>query len=565
MLFLLTLLGLALAGVEKINLNFDEYKTQFGKDHKGIEHTTRSAIFYKNVQIMNRHNAEYTAGKHTWHMGVNQFSDMTGKEFKTYVSRPFNRTRAMNVEVLDESVTLDAVDWVSKGAVTPVKNQGQCGSCWAFSTTGSTEGRDFIANAGTLQSLSEQELVDCDRSHDNGCNGGLMDYAFDFIHQNGGIDSEADYPYVGRRQTCNSAKESQHVVGVDSHTDVAPGSASQMQAAVSQGPVSIAIEADQYGFQHYNGGVFSGTCGTNLDHGVLIVGFASGSNGYWKVKNSWGGNWGEEGYIRMGRTADSSNGQCGLLKSGSYPKATHPRPTPGPHPSPGPTPGPGPSSGHYADPYTGSCQGGDANVTISQVSGAFCAPSCTTGDCPSAPSGFVAAAQCALKDQSGDKLCALICNPGETGSCDAAKHSTCKSIQGTGICTYNQEGPGPGPTPSGCTPAHYEDPSKGCSGTEKAIQIQGLAGGFCSPKCILGVICPQPDDNCFSGVTSQCALQDPSGDKYCALICDPSDTTSCDSADGMSCKAIQGTGICTYGDAHFEWIKANFKSELLAN
>jgi len=560
MLFLLALLGVAFAKVEKINMNFMDFKKQFEKDYLDeTEHNMREEIFMANLKIINKHNSEYLKGEHTWFMGVNQFTDMTGKEFKQFVSRPFNRTRPSNVLKLDESTMVDAIDWVDRGAVTPVKNQGQCGSCWAFSTTGSTEGRDFIKNGASLQSLSEQQLVDCDRSHDNGCNGGLMDYAFDYIHQNGGIDSEADYSYTAHRSTCNTAKAARHVVAVDSHADVAEGSATQMQTAVSAGPVSIAIEADQYGFQHYNGGVFTGTCGTQLDHGVLIVGFAAD---YWKVKNSWGATWGEEGYIRMGRTKDSSNGQCGLLKSGSYPMAGA-RPSPGPGPSPGPTPGPGPSGDHYADPYTGMCAGGDVNVTISGVQGAFCAPSCTSGDCPGAPSGFDAEAQCALQDQSGDKLCALICNPGDSSACDASADATCKSIQGTGICTYNQGGPGPGPTP-GCNPTHYEKPSASgeCSGSEKAIQIQGLAGNFCSPKCVLGIICPQPDTDCFTGARSQCALQDQSGDKYCALICDPSDSTSCDTADGMTCKSIQGTGICTYGDEHFKWILANFKLNL---
>merc|ERR1719253_1416561 len=199
--------------------------------------------------------------------------------------------RSLNEKTLPTTNLADSVDWVSKGAVTPVKNQGQCGSCWAFSTTGSTEGANFL-KTGTLKSFSEQELVDCAQSFGNqGCNGGLMDDGFKYIESKGDV-LETTYPYTGKTGTCSSSKTSNPVVKVSGYKDVQANSASQLKAAVQQQPVSVAIEADQSGFQFYKSGVFSGTCGTSLDHGVLVVGYGTDSGKkYWKVKNSWGATW----------------------------------------------------------------------------------------------------------------------------------------------------------------------------------------------------------------------------------------------------------------------------------
>ena len=182
----------------------------------------------------------------------------------------------------------ESIDWRAHAAVTPVKNQAQCGSCWAFSTTGAVEGINAIVT-GKLVSLSEQELVDCDTAHDHGCSGGLMDFAFDFILANGGIDTEADYAYKAEEHKCKIDKEARHVVSIDGHEDVPPGDEAALAAAVSRQPVSVAIEADQRPFQLYVGGVFDAACGEALDHGVLAVGYGSeAGQDYWIVKNSWG-------------------------------------------------------------------------------------------------------------------------------------------------------------------------------------------------------------------------------------------------------------------------------------
>lgn len=223
----------------------------------------------------------------------------------------------------------DSVDWVTKGAVTPVKNQGQCGSCWSFSTTGALEGAYYIAN-GNLDSFSEQQLVDCDNrkngGKDMGCNGGLMDNAFTWIQKNGGLCTEEEYPYVsGNTRTAGTCQTSCSVVQgskIVSFYDVPPSSDQDMMLAISKQPVSIAIEADQQSFQLYKSGVFTGSCGTKLDHGVLAVGYGSlNGEDYYLVKNSWGTTWGQNGYIMLGRGDEynNGNGQCGMLMQGSYP------------------------------------------------------------------------------------------------------------------------------------------------------------------------------------------------------------------------------------------------------
>jgi len=204
------------------------------------------------------------------------------------------------------------------------QEQGQCGSCWSFSAAGAIEGAYQIAG-NTLVDLSMEELVQCDTT-DSGCNGGLMDNAFEWVSQHG-LTSLADYPYTssaGTRGTCDSSAEGNPIVTVTSYHDVNSGDEDALLSAVAQQPVSIAIEADQSVFQLYSSGVLDSTsCGTTLDHGVLLVGYGTDeslSKDYWKVKNSWGTSWGESGYIRMVRGSN----MCGIATQPSYPTGAGP-------------------------------------------------------------------------------------------------------------------------------------------------------------------------------------------------------------------------------------------------
>jgi C1A family cysteine protease len=258
---------------------------------------------------------------------VNKFSDLTGEEFKALYASGYRAqekvSKNVNLTLLHtpKAALPASVDWNAAGAVTPVKDQGQCGSCWAFSTTGSTEGAVFLATK-TLLSFSEQQLVDCAGAEGNqGCNGGLMDYGFQYIIDNKGIGSEASYPYKAADGTC---KKVPSVATIKSFSDVPTNSETALMTAIVQQPVSVAVEADQASFQQYSGGVMTAACGTNLDHGVLAVGYGtSAGKDYYQVKNSWGADWGSKGYIMLGRGAqfNAGKGQCGIQMDPSYPVA----------------------------------------------------------------------------------------------------------------------------------------------------------------------------------------------------------------------------------------------------
>jgi cathepsin L len=302
----------------------DHMKTYDLKFDSGEEFVKRLEIFIAQVDEVTEWNKNPSR---TWSKGLNAFSHMTGDEWRAHMRlKPMPpRKLRKNVRVHGEPTTAlgaftTSKDWVALGAVTSVKNQGQCGGCWSFSACGSLEGARQI-KYGTLESLSEQELVSCD-TRDEGCDGGWMDDAFDWIKANGGIASYDAYPYTsgatGNSGTCMSNPPANLPNSAPaSYVDVQAGSVSAMQSAVNIGPVSIAIQADQSTFQNYAGGIITANCGQTLDHGVLIVGYGQ-DNGvdYWKVKNSWGTYWGENGYVRI--EASSAN-LCGVLLSGTYP------------------------------------------------------------------------------------------------------------------------------------------------------------------------------------------------------------------------------------------------------
>ena len=292
------------------------------------ERDYRESVYTQNLAKIAKHNLE----NYSWSLDVNQFADMTSKEFASqyirggYVSPNATtyRKRFYNWSLLygNKTTLPSSVDWTTQGAVTPVKDQGQCGSCWAFSATGSMESTWFLKN-GTLQSLSEQQLVDCSVAQGalhKGCDGGLMDYAFQYVIANKGITSESAYPYTATGPNTCRASGKPVVAMVTGYKDVPSGSELALMTALTEQPVSVAVEADQSVFQFYSGGVLTASCGSNLDHGVLAVGYGTqGGQDFYKVKNSWGSSWGEKGYILLGRGSQyGANGQCGIQMDPSY-------------------------------------------------------------------------------------------------------------------------------------------------------------------------------------------------------------------------------------------------------
>lgn len=260
---------------------------------------------------------------------LNKFADMTNHEFKSiyagskvdhhrmFRGAPRGSTTFMYEKVSDVPAS---VDWREKGAVTAVKDQGQCGSCWAFSTVVAVEGINQI-KTNKLVSLSEQELVDCDNQENQGCNGGLMEYAFEYIKQKGGLTTETYYPYTANDGSCDASKENAPAVSIDGHETVPANDEDALLKAVANQPVSVAIDAGGSNFQFYSEGVFTGKCGTELNHGVAVVGYGTTADGtdYWIVRNSWGPVWGEQGYIRLKRNISNKEGQCGIAMEASYP------------------------------------------------------------------------------------------------------------------------------------------------------------------------------------------------------------------------------------------------------
>jgi len=314
----LCLFAFAAAFTEKeYEESFTKWMVEYQKSYAPEEFFYRFDVFKSSMDYV----ADFNAQNHSSTVGLNQFSDLTSGEFKMIYTgyKPELRRGKREVTFGDLEAPLypGTLDWRTKGVVTPVKNQGSCGSCWAFSTTGAMEGVIALKHS-SLVSLSEQEFVDCAGSYGNyGCNGGLMDYAFKYAETYGDA-TEATYPYAGRNQACNTAAQSMpsSFTKISGYKDVTPQSATSLGNAVDLNPVSVAIEADQAVFQNYKSGIISSGCGTALDHGVLVVGYGT-ENGvdYWLVKNSWGVTWGEQGYVRINRAGDV----CGILSEPSYP------------------------------------------------------------------------------------------------------------------------------------------------------------------------------------------------------------------------------------------------------
>lgn len=282
--------------------SFTDWMQLHQKSYNHDEFLSRFQIYRQNLDFVTKHNSE----GHSFTVAINEFADLTAEQFASLYA-------GMNVKVDTSAIQYqstanvgvpDSLDWRTKGAVTGIKNQGQCGSCWSFSTTGSTEGCHFLSGK-SLVGLSEQNLMDCSNSYGNqGCNGGLMTQAMNYIIQNGGIDTEASYPYTAQDGPSCQYSVANRGATLRSYSNVQSGSEADLQVKCNIGPVSVAIDASHSSFQFYSSGVYyEPACSSSaLDHGVLAIGWGvDGGADYWLVKNSWGTSWGMQGYIEIGR------------------------------------------------------------------------------------------------------------------------------------------------------------------------------------------------------------------------------------------------------------------------
>lgn len=318
--------------------------------------TSLTGNFVENFETISRHNAKPNK---TFNMTLNHFAFMTPEEFGRrflrpleYKEKPRQPQRQLTQQKSCESQKSygpqkscktqpnsqnpsktpplgptfpDSLDWTESGAVTPVKDQGSCGSCWAFSAVAAIESAYFL-KTHTLKQFSEQQLVSCDK-RDSGCSGGIMTSAMNWTISNGGLCYEQDYKYVSGHTQVNEECATNCKVDVHSRpvkiVEVDPNEDALMEALVNHGPLSVAIEADQSAFQFYGGGVITGMCGKRLNHGVLLVGYGHDTQtdlDYWKIKNSWSENWGMKGYALIQRHKKyTPAGECGINLMASYP------------------------------------------------------------------------------------------------------------------------------------------------------------------------------------------------------------------------------------------------------
>lgn len=321
----------AVSFFEIVKEEWTTFKMEHKKVYKSdVEEKFRMKIFMDNKHKIAKHNANFEMKKVSYKLKMNKYGDMLHHEFVNTLNG-FNKS--INVQLRAERLPVgavfiepanvelpEAVDWRKHGATTPVKDQGHCGSCWSFSATGALEGQHF-RQTGVLVSLSEQNLIDCSGKYgNNGCNGGLMDQAFQYIKENRGVDTEITYPYEAENDNCRYNPTNSGATDAG-YVDIPQGNEKKLKAAVATvGPISVAIDASHHSFQFYNSGVYDEPeCSSEeLDHGVLVVGYGTDESGqdYWLVKNSWGETWGDQGYIKMARNKDN---QCGIASSASYP------------------------------------------------------------------------------------------------------------------------------------------------------------------------------------------------------------------------------------------------------
>jgi len=301
----------AASALSEVEFEFMNYIAQFGKTYANIaEYEMRLAEFTKKHEFIQEHNA----GDHQYTAGHNKMSDWTDEEYKAILTYKSEGTHVASEEP-EEAFVGAAINWISNGCVNGIKDQGQCGSCWAFSGVASTEGAWCIAH-NKLYSLSEQQLVDCD-TRCYGCNGGWAYRAIQYFETHY-AESESSYPYTARDGSCKYNSSNATVVKTASYVNVTADSISAMKTALNSHILSVAIEADKYCFQTYSSGIFNNSnCGTSLDHATNVVGWGtSGGVDYWIMRNSWGKSWGMSGYMHVQQVA--GKGICGIQMEPVY-------------------------------------------------------------------------------------------------------------------------------------------------------------------------------------------------------------------------------------------------------
>ncbi|WP_316576835.1 C1 family peptidase, partial [Klebsiella pneumoniae] len=315
--FVLFLCGVAIAAGSE---SWDNFKLTHGKAYSNAkEELYRKTIFENNLKFVEEHNELFRKGETSFTVAMNRFGDLTTEEFVAQMTG-LNRLERRVGQVFarfPQTPRAADVDWRDQGAVTPVKDQGQCGSCWSFSTTGALESATFL-KTGTLPLLSEQQLVDCS-TENSGCNGGVVQWAYDYLKSCGGSQSEASYPYEAIDNTCRF--DSQSVIAtVSGYIDIPFADEKTQAAAVHDaGPVSVCVDAGHLSFQLYSSGVYyEANCDPlGINHAVLAVGYGTeGGDDYWIIKNSWGTGWGDAGYMKL--TRNKSN-HCGVATQSCYP------------------------------------------------------------------------------------------------------------------------------------------------------------------------------------------------------------------------------------------------------
>ncbi|XP_033927014.1 cathepsin K isoform X2 [Melopsittacus undulatus] len=309
---------------QELDAHWDLWKRTHRKQYNGKEEeAARRQIWERNLKYINTHNLEHALGVHSFELAMNHLGDMTSEEVvrtMTGLKLPHNRPHGNETLYVPDWTerTPAAVDWRRKGYVTPVKNQGQCGSCWAFSAVGALEGQ-LKRRTGNLLALSPQNLVDCVATND-GCGGGYMTNAFEYVRHNRGIDSEDAYPYIGQDQSCMYSPTGK-AAKCRGYREIPVGNERALKRAVARiGPIAVGIDASLPSFQFYSRGVYyDQSCnGQNINHAVLAVGYGTQKGTkHWIIKNSWGEEWGNKGYVLLARNRDNA---CGIANLASFPR-----------------------------------------------------------------------------------------------------------------------------------------------------------------------------------------------------------------------------------------------------